>query len=134
MEQQEPKVERRGAKKGERRGGRSKGTLNKRTVLFETVREACERKGYSPAETLIEIASNRRNDAGVRGRAAAELCSYLYPKKRAVEVSGPGGSPLEHNLSIGDASSSALQRINSELSRLASSGNKDRDTRETLGE
>lgn len=119
---EEEKVERRGAKKGERRGGREKGTKNKRTVLFETVREACERKGYSPAETLIEIASNKKNDSGVRGRAAAELCSYLYPKRKAVEVSGPGGSPLEHNHSFGD-SASALDRISSELSRLAQSGN-----------
>lgn len=124
---QVPKVENRGAKKGERRGGRQKGTPNKRTLLFETVREACEAQGYSPVETLIEIAKNAGNDAGVRGRAAAELCSYLFPKRKAVEVSGMGGSPIEHSHSI-HAGESALERITGELSRLASGGDEREDT------
>lgn len=126
----EERTERRGAKKGERRGGRQKGTLNKRTLLFETAREACEAKGYSPIETLIEIARNRKNDPGVRGRAAAELCTYLYAKRKAIEHSGPGGSPIELSHSI-NAGGAALERINSELSRLASGGNQTPDFEQT---
>lgn len=127
---EDEKIERRGAKKGERRGGRQKGTLNKRTLLFETAREACQARGYSPIETLIEIARNKKNEASVRGRAAAELCSYLYAKRKAVEHSGIGGSPIEHAVSF-NASSAALDRINGELSRLASGGSQTPDTEET---
>lgn len=125
----EEKIERRGAKKGERRGGRQKGTLNKRTLLFETAREACQARGYSPIETLIEIARNKKNEASVRGRAAAELCTYLYAKRKAVEHSGPGGSPIELSHTLHTASA-ALDRINSELSRLSSGGSQTPDTEE----
>lgn len=126
---EDEKIERRGAKKGERRGGRQKGTLNKRTLLFETAREACEKKGYSPIDTLIEIARNKKNDPGVRGRAAAELCTYLYAKRKAIEHSGPGGYPIELSHSLHTASA-ALDRINGELSRLASGGSQAPDTEE----
>jgi hypothetical protein len=34
-------------------------------------------------------------DSGVRQKAAAELCSYLYPKRKAIEVSGKVDTPIQ---------------------------------------
>lgn len=119
--------EKRGAKPGERRGGRPKGAPNKRTAMYESVREACEAAGYNPAETLVEIARNKKNESSIRGRAAAELCSYLYPKKRSVEVSGVGGGPVSHDHSF-SKHESAVERIASEIARLTSQGATEGDT------
>ena len=41
----------------------------------------------------------------------AELAQYVYPKRKAVEHSGPGGGPIETN--DGSARELLLSRINS---------------------
>ena len=61
--------------------GRKKGTPNKRT---EALFEKCERMGVDPFASLLEFANHP--DPMLRLAALKEICSYLYPKKKAIEV------------------------------------------------
>lgn len=70
--------------------GRVKGTPNKKTQEFLFL---CEQKGFSPGEALIEMALNA-DDENVRLSAIKEACSYVYPKRKAIEVTGKDGEPL----------------------------------------
>ncbi len=62
--------------------GRQKGTLNKKT---EALHEICERKGINPFEALLEMAQH--DDPNIRLGALKEVCAYLYPKRKALEIS-----------------------------------------------
>ena len=81
-----------GSQPGERRGGRTAGTPNKRTVeLVERLAElACD-----PVEGLVRIANDPATDAALRARVYADLLPYLYPKRKALEVASPDNSPIE---------------------------------------
>ena len=83
-------------------GGREKGTPNKSTqTLISRMDELREQLDVCPIQVLMEIAAGKKLngermlvDESVRVRAAAELCSYVYPKRKAVEVSGPDGTQI----------------------------------------
>jgi hypothetical protein len=103
-------------KDGKKTGGRQKGTPNKKT---QDVMEVCERLGLNPIEVLARFALGDWNglgyesaqievnhteygsvlkytiDPGVRSKCAAELASYIFPKRKAIEHSGPDGDPLQ---------------------------------------
>lgn len=71
--------------------GRVKGTPNRKT---QTLQEMCEKRGIEPFEALIEIAKTALDD-GLKFKAVSELCSYVYPKPKAVsvvQVTNPDGS------------------------------------------
>jgi hypothetical protein len=51
---------------------------------------------------------------GIMEKAASELMQYVYPKRKAVEVSGPGGGPIETK----DVSSLTDEQLDAELGRL----------------
>ena len=70
-----------GSKKGERRGGRQKGTPNKRTVEFIEALGNC-----NPLESLIEIVETTDNE-GLKASICLTLLKYLYPQRKAIEVS-----------------------------------------------
>ncbi len=78
---------------GAKTGGRQKGTPNKKT---EGLLEICERKGISPFEAMVDLALSASDDA-VKFGVLKELCTYLYPKRKAVELSGPDGKPVDVN-------------------------------------
>lgn len=87
----------RGFKKGEPRppgAGRAKGTPNKKT---EMLMEICERMKCNPFEGLVKLAQESE-DEGIRLGAYKEVCSYLYPKRKAIEVSGPDGGPIQSGI------------------------------------
>lgn len=69
-------------------GGRQKGTLNKTT---ETLFAKCERMGIDPFERLLELAND--SDKNIALAATREVAQYLYPKRKALEVSG-GDKPV----------------------------------------
>jgi len=83
-----------GSKPGEHRGGRKVGAKNKRTVLATSVRERLEELGCDPIEILARIADDPKNAADVRVRAASELSRYLWPQRKAVELTGANGGPI----------------------------------------
>lgn len=106
-------------------GGRKKGATNKRTRDLITILDAA---GYCPIAKLIEaseIASQeierigaiydaieeRRSDRGmapltdempnylkVIQKSAEAIAPYLYPKRKAVELSAPGGKDIFDSL------------------------------------
>jgi hypothetical protein len=81
-----------GSQPGEHRGGRAPGTPNKRTTeLVERLAELdCD-----PLEGLAAIAADPNTDAALRARVYADLLPYLFPKRKAVELSGHDNSPIE---------------------------------------
>ena len=86
-----------GSKPGERRGGRKKGTPNKRTAkAAKTIQETIDRIGCDPLEAMLEIAIQAKNegDLSLSLSAYKELAQYVAPKRKAVEVSGDVDNPL----------------------------------------
>jgi len=81
-------------KKGEKTGGRSKGTKNKRT---QEVIDILNRLDCSPIEGLANIAtiSMERENYALAGNMYKELSQYIFPKRRAIEVSAEVNSSLE---------------------------------------
>lgn len=84
-------------------GGRTKNTPNKATLAFVARMDELREQGLEvcPIRVLMELASARKLtgenlsvDPSVRVRAAGELCSYIYPKRKAVEISGTDGTPI----------------------------------------
>lgn len=93
-------------------GGRKKGTPNAITLdLIQTLRA----KGFDPVAELIEVhreAMNLYHDkckkqkgfgAGpcldTAARAAGDLMQYVYPKRKAVELTGADGANLFQSFS-----------------------------------
>lgn len=86
--------------KGVRYGGRQKGTLNKDR---QSLHDRAKAMGVDPLDVLFMIAagnSQALNEVDPitleqRMRAAAECAQYLYAKRKAMELSGPDGEPVE---------------------------------------
>lgn len=68
---------------GAKTGGRIKGTPNKRTT---DIQEMLESLGCSPLESMAKIADDENVDVAIRLSALKDLASYLYPKRKAVEL------------------------------------------------
>lgn len=64
-------------------GGRQKGTPNK---ITQDIALRCEEMGCDPIKILMEFALHHPEDS-TRFDAAKELCQYLYPKRKAMELS-----------------------------------------------
>lgn len=77
-------------------GGKKKGYINK---LAATVREKLEELGCDPIEGMARIALDEKNAIEVRVKCQSELANYIYPKRKAVEHSGPGGSSIAIDVS-----------------------------------
>ncbi len=73
---------------GIRIAGRAKGTPNKRTL------EAAERlkRFKDPLSFMATVMEDESVDILHRLSAARELAQYLYPKRKAIELSGEGES------------------------------------------
>ena len=83
----------RGAKPGEYRGGRKKGTKNRRTLEAE---EIFKQTNFNPLRRMIEMVKNPETSEGNRTMLLRELSQYAYPKRKAVEHSG--GLELNHGV------------------------------------
>jgi hypothetical protein len=82
----------RGSAPGERRGGRKKGTPNKRTL---EVTERLAELGCDPIEGMARLAMNEANAPELRGRMFSELAGFVAPKRKAVEHTGADGGLIE---------------------------------------
>lgn len=69
-----------GSKKGERRGGRKKGTPNKKTSELMQILGS-----FNPVETLKEIIARTEDDA-LQAKICLDLLKYLYPQRKAIEM------------------------------------------------
>ncbi len=70
--------------------GRKPGTVNKKTA---EVRELLLSLKCDPITGMARIAMNSKNPPELRGRMYSELAQYLWPKRKAIEVSGDDGGP-----------------------------------------
>lgn len=104
-----------GSRPGERRGGRKKGTPNKKTLATIGFVEAITQ--IDPLQFLADVVNDDVSRVkpkvvtmdGIlvelpnftlehRMKAAVELAQYLHPKRKAIEHSGPDGGPIEHGV------------------------------------
>lgn len=87
-----------GAKPGERRGGRRKGTPNKVTREFrETVRLLLERNADNVEAWLAEVAAD---DPARALDLLAKLAEFAAPKLSRSEVTGEGGGPIKASVEV----------------------------------
>ena len=77
------------------RSGRVKGSKNKRLSdsLIERINEKFPE--FDPILSMIEDALNESNTPDLRFRAKAEVASYMYPKKKAIEHSSDDGATFQ---------------------------------------
>ena len=87
-----------GSKPGERRGGRQKGTPNKRTL---DVADRLKTLGCDPIEGMALIAMDESNTPELRGKMFSELAQYIAPKRKAVEHSTDPDAPMKLEVAWG---------------------------------
>ena len=87
-------------------GGRRKGTPNKGSL---TVAEKMELLGCDPIAGMVDIAMNVKNSPETRGRYYSELAQYLYPKRKALEISDEQSTDFNVNTNL-DTSEGSCQR------------------------
>src|ERR1700686_2577549 len=73
---------------GKKTGGREKGTPNRRT---QEIAAQLAELGCDPIEGMALLAMDKKNTPELRGRMFAELAAYVWPKRKAVEVSAGDG-------------------------------------------
>jgi hypothetical protein len=82
----------RGSKPGERRGGRSRGTPNKKT---EARAEAfAQAVGKTPLQFLIDVMNSEDADIGQKLEAAKAAAAYCHPKLAAFDVNATHSGDL----------------------------------------
>lgn len=110
----------RGSAPGERRGGRQKGTPNKKTQDLQAL---LEKIGVTPGELMGRIAKGEAiealhvldREAGITDKkrkvyptvdqmqsADKELCRYIYPQRKAIEHS-PGEGVAKFTMDLSGA-------------------------------
>src|SRR5680860_744823 len=87
----------RGASPGERRGGRQKGTPNKRTAA---VTETLKALGCDPIEGMARIAMDEKVEIAVLARMYQELAQYVAPKRKAIEITGEDGDAIKGEFTL----------------------------------
>lgn len=90
-----------------RYGGRQKGTPNKATASLEAI---CQEEGVDPFRGLCRLAKS--GDTALELAAYKELCQYLYPKRKALEVTAEVSEEmLEAAKAIQEMSKEDLLRV-----------------------
>lgn len=101
---------------GKKTGGRVKGTPNRET---RTVAAILESVGCNPILGMATIAMDSKQSPELRGKMFAVLAEYRYPKLKSLELSGPGGGPVELNVSPAEI---FARRIDSLATRQSTGG------------
>ena len=83
-----------GAKPGERRGGRAKGVKNKATL---SVIERLKDLDCDPIEGMALIAKQAmgEGDMQLAGNMYKELAQYVAPKRKSIELTGEDGEAIK---------------------------------------
>lgn len=93
-----------GSAPGERRGGRQKGTPNKRTAEFQA---AVAASGIEPREFMLAVMRDETKELSVRMDAAKAVAPYVHSRLSAIEHTGKDGGPIE----MTDANPRDLARV-----------------------
>jgi hypothetical protein len=96
-------------------GGRKAGTPNKAT---QSLMDKCEAKGLDVFEALIDVAQDGAKNFEWRFAALKELAQYLYPKRKAIEVSTPSAVEQEAERFAALSQDEQVKILESELRRL----------------
>lgn len=86
-----------GSKPGERRGGRGKGTRNKRTVAQSAAAVA---DGISPLDYMLSVMRDIDAEPYMRAAMAKAAAPYVHPHLATIEHSGPGGGAIQHRHAV----------------------------------
>jgi hypothetical protein len=88
-----------GSKPGERRGGRTKGTPNKRSA---EQREKLAAGGLLPLDVMLFVMRNayQLGDYETALDSASKAAPYVHPRLAATQVTGIDGGPMEMSLQI----------------------------------
>jgi len=91
----------RGAKPGERRGGRKAGTPNKKT---QSVIDRLNELNCDPIEGMAEIASQAMSNGELQlaGAMYKELAQYVAPKRKAIEIENNDAIQAEQMKGLSD--------------------------------
>ena len=100
---------------GRKKNGGLLPRLDRRSIAETLAKLSCD-----PIEGMVLIAQDDKNRPELRGRMFAELAQYVYPKLRAIELSGPGGGPVELNVSPSEL---LARRIDSLAARIGTQAN-----------
>ena len=77
--------------------GRRKGTPNR---LTGDIAARLEALGCDPIEGMARLAMDEENTPELRGRMYAELSSYLYPKRKSVELASDTHSGVPRLITV----------------------------------
>ena len=88
-----------GSKPGERRGGRKKGAANKRTADLVEQLEALNLDPVAELAAALHVAKSE-GDLPNWINAAKALLPYLYPRRRAVDITSNAG-PMQLVINTG---------------------------------
>lgn len=81
-------------------GGRTKGTLNKRTMVAQDKINQLLSENKSPLDFLIDAMLNESLEMAERIDAAKAAAPYIHPKLASIEVKGSSDAPLEMSWSL----------------------------------
>jgi len=99
----------RGAGPGERRGGRQKGTPNKRTLLRAETLARLRIEGSDPVDFMLNVMRNPHVPLDMRLDAAAKVAPFVHPRLQAVvHAQEPGQSELAELIAELDGTSRGL--------------------------
>ena len=85
-----------GSKPGERRGGRKKGTPNKRAAARKL---AIEKAGVTPLDYMLGVMGNEKNPSLMRLDAAKSAAPYVHARLQSVTLGGDPDNPVDLRVS-----------------------------------
>ncbi|SRR5258708_10899904 len=97
----------RGSQPGEHRGGRQKGTPNKKTREFI---ERIAASGLVPLEYMLSVMRDEKQPQDVRMEMAKAAAPFVHPRLTATKVSGDKDAPLFDLSSLSDSELAFLRR------------------------
>jgi hypothetical protein len=97
-----------GSKPGEKRGGRKKGTPNKRESVR---RQAIAQAGVTPLEFMLGVMGNTNNPPLMRLDAAKSAAPYVHARLQAVTLGGDPDNPIHHAVDFSSMSDAELAHI-----------------------
>jgi hypothetical protein len=79
--------------RGQKTGGRRKGSLNQRTLAIQEHVTALA-ESATPLDLLMSVYRNPELPIALRVHAAAKAAPYVHRQLKSVEQSGEGGGPM----------------------------------------
>jgi hypothetical protein len=92
--------------------GRPKGSPNKRNVVRQEIFDKIVEKHGDPLEALAEMAFDPNHPLDIRKDCLKEVVQYGHAKKKAIEISGPDGGPIEARLELVGQITDLISKLN----------------------